>query len=576
MAVKAAAVLFAGSIIAVACGGDDDDSGGATTSAAAPTSAAATPTSAAAGGETSTSAAAAGGTGQGMTLTIKLNPQAVWDDGSPITSDDLECTYLANLKTPGSITTSGYDKISKFEKPDAQTAVISFDEVYAPYKTLFYSVIKKAQTPNCEDISAELQDKIPYSGRPYKMQSWSPDQEILVPNDKYWNAAEKPKATKIVLVPKADSETEINSLKSGEVSFIFPQAFSGITDALNDPNIKYTPGYGVNYEAWWFQQKTGPFSDPVFRQAFAKSVDRDLILKNIYDPIFPGSKLLNCGPWVPTIGPWCDQTAFDGYYDAAGAAKLLTDAGWAKNGDGLWAKDGKVPDIRWVVNSGNARRENTQALMIPELKKAGFNVKADNCDAACYFQKRVPALDYDLAMYIQTAQPDPSVTSILSCAQVPGPENNNQGQNTAGWCNKDADALMKIVDNSIDEKARADATHGISKLLAQDAVMLPLFQFPNIAAWRTDQLGGPVDADAANYRAFANNLWAWQPLKGDTVTIGAEQWPECINPVTECANSSWMVWTASFPLLPGVWDTTANGDFVTTALVTGEPEVKVG
>ena len=26
--------------------------------------------------------------------------------------------------------------------------------------------------------------------------------------------------------------------------------------------------------------------------------------------------------------------------------------------------------------------------------------------------------------------------------------------------------------------------------------MLPLFQFPNIAAWRTDQLGGPVDQDA--------------------------------------------------------------------------------
>ena len=123
------------------------------------------------------------------------------------------------------------------------------------------------------------------------------------------------------MVPKADSDTEINSLKSGEVGMIFPQAFAGITDALNDPNIKFTPGYGTNYEDLWMQQATGPFADPVFRTAFAMSVDRELILKSIYDPIFPGSELLNCGLWVPTVGPWCDNTQFADFYDPAGAER---------------------------------------------------------------------------------------------------------------------------------------------------------------------------------------------------------------------------------------------------------------
>ena len=59
---------------------------------------------------------------------------------------------------------------------------------------------------------------------------------------------------KIVMVPKADSDTEIASLVSGESDFIFPQAYAGITDALNDPNIKSTPGYGTNYEGLYFQQ----------------------------------------------------------------------------------------------------------------------------------------------------------------------------------------------------------------------------------------------------------------------------------------------------------------------------------
>ena len=109
---------------------------------------------------------------------------------------------------------------------------------------------------------------------------------------------------------------------------------------------------------------------------------------------------------------------------------------------GCGAKDGTVPEIRWIINTGNKRREDTQALMIPELKKAGFNVVADNCDAACYFQQRLPALDYDLAMYINTASPDPTVTGIMACDQIPSPANNNQGQNTTGWCNEDASKLM--------------------------------------------------------------------------------------------------------------------------------------
>ena len=83
--------------------------------------------------------------------------------------------------------------------------------------------------------------------------------------------------------------------------------------------------------------------------------------------------------------------------------------------------------------------------MIPELKKAGFNVIADNCDAACYFQQRLPALKYDLAMYINTASPDPTVTAISRLRVGPERANGNQGQNSSGWCNEDASKLMTRV-----------------------------------------------------------------------------------------------------------------------------------
>ena len=588
-----AALAVALAFVAAACGSDNKAST-SDTAAAPATTAAAAPATTAAGTETTaagseTTAAASGGAA--MTLTMEINPDAVWDDGSKITFDDFKCTMDAILNTPGSLSTVGYDKITSLEQgKDDHEVIAKFSEVYAPYKNLFAGILKKSAVENCSDVSADFADNIPFSARPYKIDSWSLDQLVLSPNPNYFGD-DKATTSKVVMVPKADSDTEIASLVSGESDFIFPQAYAGITDALADPNIKSTPGYGTNYEGLYFQQgaecvpdesRSCAFKDADFRHAFAKSIDRNLIRDNIYDPIFPGGPLLNCGLWVPTIGKWCDQSIFgdaqgkDSYFDATAADTILGGAGWAKDANGMWAKDGVVPEIHWVINSGNTRRESTQALLIPEMKKAGFNIIADNCDAACYFQQRLPALEYDMAMYINTASPDPTVTGIMSCDSVPSAANDNKGQNSAGWCNQDASKLMTESDQTVDETARVDLIHQIGKFLADDAVMLPLYQFPNIAAWRTDQVGGPVDADAANYQAF-QNIDKWTDTNGDgQIVIGAEQWPECLNPITECANSSWYQWTTGFKVLPNVWDTTSQGTYEATQLVTGEPTVTTG
>ena len=296
------------------------------------------------------------------------------------------------------------------------------------------------------------------------------------------------------------------------------------------------------------------------------------MLQNIYDPLFPGAPLLNCGLWVPTIGKWCDPSDFATYQDPAVGEKVLIDGGWTKNADGMWEKDGKVPEIRWMADAGNKRREDAQALMIPLFKAAGFNVVADNCDAACVFQKRLPALDYDLGMFLQSASPDPTVTSILACDAIPSDANGGAGQNTSGWCNQEATDLMYESDQELDIAKREEQIHEIGKYLADDAVMVPLYQFPNIAAWRTDQLDGPIDADAANFQAF-QNIDEWTTKSGDQITIGAEQWPDCVNPITQCAGSNWMSWTTMFKVLMNAYDTTADGNYEVTSLLVGDPVV---
>lgn len=52
----------------------------------------------------------------GMTITYDIAPEAVWDDGTPITVADFKATWEATLNTPGSLSTSGYDQITAVAK----------------------------------------------------------------------------------------------------------------------------------------------------------------------------------------------------------------------------------------------------------------------------------------------------------------------------------------------------------------------------------------------------------------------------------------------------------------------------
>src|SRR5262245_57045712 len=122
---RIAAIAVGLSLIAAACGDDDDDGGEATT---APTEAPATttaettaPEETSAPGTTEavaattaapTEATSAPAEQAAMSVTCTLSDTAVWNDGSPMSWEDFECTWLASINTPESITTTGYNQIT--------------------------------------------------------------------------------------------------------------------------------------------------------------------------------------------------------------------------------------------------------------------------------------------------------------------------------------------------------------------------------------------------------------------------------------------------------------------------------
>ncbi len=460
------------------------------------------------------------GSGSTFTVTYHLNPDAKWSpDGTPITSADVVFTWHAYLETTGSLSTTGYDQISSIDTPDAQTAVVHFKETYNDWPDVMGGfsgvILEKAKLPVTGtkiDVGKLMTTAIPFSGGPWTLTSFSKDKEVLTANTSYWDKDRIPKIKTVTFVPLTETTKEVQAIKTGQVSAIYPQpSTDNVPQLVDSATLKSTFGVTTQYEALWLNQKAGtPFNDKNLREAFSYAFDRQQLLNDVIKPFDPTVQQLNCAVWVPGVGKWCENTAFANLKpDSAKVASAMAASGYAKDGSGVWAKGGKQLVIHWMENTGNKRRENMQAEEIPLLAKQGFKIVVDNSSADTMFQKRLPGGDFDMAVYIQVTSPDPSVTSILSTGQIPGPANKGQGQNDTWYSNPAADALMKTADAELDQTKRADEVHQLDKLLAADYVNLPLYAFPSMLSVRTDLISGPTNDFINSPESNFWNMWAW-------------------------------------------------------------------
>ena len=457
------------------------------------------------------------GSGKTYTVTYHLNPAATWQpDGTPITSADVVFSWHAQIDTTGSLTTTGYDKITSIDTPNPQTAVVHFSETYNDWPDVmggFSGVILEKAKFASTNVGKDMSHSISFSGGPWMLKTFTTGREILVANTKYWDKSRIPKIGQVTFVPVTETTKEVQAIKTGQVSAVYPQpAVDNVPQLKNSATLKSIFGVTTQYEALWFNQKAGkPFADKNLRAAFSFALDRKQLLDDVVKPFDPTVEQNNCAVWVPAVGPWCEVPGpfADIQPTPEKVASFMAAAGYAKDGSGVWAKGGQQLVIHWMENTGNKRRENMQAEFIPLLAKQGFKIVTDNTDADTMFQKRLPAGDFDMAVYIQVASPDPSVTSILSTGQIPGPANKGQGQNDTWYSNPAADKLIAQSDGEQVKDKRVKLIQDLDKILRADYVNMPLYAFPSMLSYRTDRLGGPVEQFINNPESNFWNMWAW-------------------------------------------------------------------
>jgi len=434
-------------------------------------------------------------------VTMKINPNASWADGVPITADDF-IYFWKMQKDPNNTNDSctngcaqngkpiddatdgtGYKNISSIVGSDnGKTVTVTFSVPFADWKSLWSQILPAhiAQKVGWNDGFDKFDPAVIVSGGPYKIQSYNPGKDLtLVVNDKYWGP--KPHLDSIVYHFITDSAQQVPALQNKEVDMIYPQPqldqVNGVKQ-LTDVNSEVN--FGLSFEHIDFNVKTPGLDDLVVRQAIATAIDRPKLVQRTVAQFSSKATILNNRMFVTNQPEYKDTSG--GAYDKGDPAKakqMLTADGYALGPDGIFAKAGKRLSFRISTTLGNALRLNEETLMQADVKTAGIEFKIDNAKNTILFP-RFSKHDFDIALFawVDTLYPTGNNPIYSQCVK------GTCGQNYGQFGNPALDQTLTAGAAQLDRAKEVDDYNAADKIVWDNMWTLPLYQKPTFIAVR--------------------------------------------------------------------------------------------
>ena len=197
--------------------------------------------------------------------------------------------------------------------------------------------------------------------RPFKIISSTPEKLVLEPRDKWWGVdtgfQQWPAVRREIFIPIKDQQACANLYLTDEVDMCFDLPTGLLVSTMQQkPEVRSWSKEGPIWGApdgclYNFAMNTSkpPYNDVNVRLAINYAFDRQKITDLAFEGAMPTAILPFSGYFAPQYVPGRIQAVLDKYdRGTASQAKVeeyMAKAGYAKNGAGFWAKDGKQLDV---------------------------------------------------------------------------------------------------------------------------------------------------------------------------------------------------------------------------------------
>jgi len=336
-------------------------------------------------------------------LQIKLNPMAKWSDGVPVTSKDLVFTMQGQMDNELLRFNKTFNTfVESFTAVDDLTVDVTFK---VPAPRFKFDVLTMKFDSGMAIVPAHAFDGIenvneyaggvemPHSG-PYDLVAWNQNQKIFNLREDWWAVAagvnELPDVKRVIIVNLGgqigqNMDTVAQRLVNNEMDSALDMRSAVISNILRqNPNITTHSGSESPYgyldwwpNALWMNTETGPYADVRVRRAVSLAVNRPQINDVLYEgadiativpfPLFPGLQKFMDSPGVQALIEKYEPAKFDLDESAA----LMSEAGYAKNGDGFWEKDGSTVDA--TIAGFEGIHSDIVPILVEMLRNGGFD-----------------------------------------------------------------------------------------------------------------------------------------------------------------------------------------------------------
>jgi peptide/nickel transport system substrate-binding protein len=443
-----------------------------------------------------------------QTIVYKIKQNASWSDGVPVTADDFifwweNCN--GSDKKADCVSLTGYQDIESVTGSDGgKTVTVVFKNKFADWKSLFSQYIipahyTKEQPGGWNTGLDKNPEQIPSAG-PFVVDSYTPGQSLtLKRNEKYYG----PKAhlDSIVFRYLPESTTQPAALQNNEVDMIYGQPqLDQVQIVKSIPDVTSQVNFGLQYEHLDFNFKNPQLADPAVRKAFATGLNLQQIVDRTVKQFSDQATVLGNRIWMSGQPEYQDHRGSYGNGDIAAAEKLLTDAGYAKGADGVFAKGGKRLSFNISTTAGNQLRETQEQLIQAQAKEFGMEIKIKNAEADVLFGEWLPQGNFDIANFAWVLTPF-AVSGNESTFGTGG--GNNRGE----YSNPKVDQMFKQANAELDPAKAAEMANQIDQVLWEDMPTLPLYQKPQLIGWRNTFTG--IGDNLSSQGPFWNaGLWA--------------------------------------------------------------------
>jgi len=455
-----------------------------------------------------------------MEVTWKLKPNLVWHDGKPLTADDF-VFGTAIARDPdfvGPPPATGTRQLSEVVAVDPQTILVRFPQPFVggnlgenvpplPSHLLkeFYDRGEK------ERIQTSTYWTTDFVGLgPYKLTRWESGSFIEAQAfDQY--VLGRPKTDRIFLRYYADANTMIAALLAGDID-VLPAGAQLDTNPLSTIRQAWgTTGgtiipipKGTRNLIPQLRDSAAPWSDLRARRAIAYALDKQIMVDSLQNgETSPAYTSLN--PSLPAFQK-LEQAGGQKYtYDLAQAQRLMTEAGWAKGGDGVYRNAAGQP-FTFDITSSN-QPKNVQEASAVAAQYTAFGITSNPTPYPASISNATEVRHTYKGMLIWPATSLTNAMEGFSALGIGTEQNRWRGANYGGYRNAEYDRLFGQFSTTLEADKSQDLIAQMMKIVADDVGAIPMYYVALSVVYRKG-ITGPSGA-APDQAANARNIHTW-------------------------------------------------------------------